>query len=151
MQRFLNSSVDHGCNMSIKMIRFMKGWTVAWIQNKVSFGLCYFRKGLISIYWSMFCVLWWSWSLIDTLKYFIHKVQYIVMPLCKIMFAENKRLLLVAAVHHIWLFVYMWFQWKVFQTWAKEWGCRHKEREKLFDIEERRVQHFLSLKGLLDL
>ncbi len=91
--RLLNSSVDHECNMSIKMIRFMKGWRVAWIQNKVSFGLSYFRHGSISIYWSMFCVLWWSWPFIDTLKYFIHKVQYIVMPLRKILFAKKKKTL----------------------------------------------------------
>jgi hypothetical protein len=150
MHRSLNLSVDHGCNMWIKMIRFMKGWTVAWIQNKV-FRSLLLKKGVnIDLLIHVLCVVMVmaSYRYIEVLHsqgaiYCYTSMQDYV--------CEKKRLLLVAAVHHIWLFVYMRFQRKVFQTWAKEWGCRHEERENLFGIKERRVQHFLSFKGLLDL
>jgi hypothetical protein len=36
VELWLNSSVDHGCNMSIKIIiKFIKGWIVEWIQQSL--------------------------------------------------------------------------------------------------------------------
>jgi len=84
---WLNSSVDHGCNISIIIIiRFIKGWIVAWIQQSLFRSL--YQRVNINLLIHVLCVV----MVIASYKYikiFIHKVQYIVMPLCKIMFVNK--------------------------------------------------------------